>query len=508
VEQREKGKGLLRPKMCSAHQDRFESVRRIQPSLLAEGQSYNLLNVLHQAGGATIDGASYTYDNAGNRASKTNYLNGITENYTYDTLYQLTQVTQGGGTTESYTYDAVGNRLSSVGVPLYNYNSSNELTSTTLSSYTYDANGNTLTNANASGTTQYAWDGENRLTSVTLPNGGGAISFKYDPFGRRIQKSSAIGTSLYLYDGPNLIEETDGSGAAVARYSQQLSTDDVLAMLRSVATSFYNADGLGSATSISNAAGALTQTYTFNAFGNLTTSSGSLSNPFQYTGREFDSETGLLYLRARYYDPAKGRFISEDPLQFEAGSNFYIYSGENPVGRVDPFGFDWIEYTGQSLTLYGGNFGDRIQELLRCKATSGYPGYQSALLQNQELGPVPEGHYRINLALDPARPPLSVPIGNGQLGLAPGVGVQFITGAFIAPEWGDWRARLQKVKLRHPTSRDNFYLHNSHKGYTHGCVETCDALYDRFVDYHNHGVGSIDVNVRYTTSSTSGGTAH
>jgi YD repeat-containing protein len=88
-----------------------------------------LLNVLHKAGTVTLDGAGYTYDNAGNRTAKTNYLNNITEQYTYDPLYQLTQVTQGTTTTESYSYDAVGNRLSSLGMSPYVYNSSNELTS-------------------------------------------------------------------------------------------------------------------------------------------------------------------------------------------------------------------------------------------------------------------------------------------------------------------------------------------------------------------------------------------
>lgn len=58
-----------------------------------------------------------------------------------------------------------------------------------------------------------------------------------------------------------------------------------------------------------------------------------------------------------------------------------------------------------------------------------------------------------------------------------------------------------------PTKRDNFYLHNSTKGFTHGCVETCDSLYDKFVKYHEQGLSSIDVQVRYTTTSTNGGTA-
>src|SRR5271167_839163 len=131
-----------------------------------------------------------------------------------------------------------------------------------------------------------------------------AESFKYDPFGRRIYKSSGSGTSVYAYDGINPVEETNASGSVVARYSEGASFDEPLAMLRGSTTSYYEADGLGSVSSLSNAAGALAQTYTFDSFGNLTASSGSLTNPFQYTGRESDPETGLYYYRARYYDPS------------------------------------------------------------------------------------------------------------------------------------------------------------------------------------------------------------
>ena len=123
----------------------------MRPNGVKTNYSYDslshLLSVLHQAGVNTLDGASYTYDPAGNRTAKTNYLNATTSNYAYDALYELTQVTQGASTTESYSYDAVGNRLSSSGVPNYSYNSSNELTSNSTGSYTYDANGNTLTDA-------------------------------------------------------------------------------------------------------------------------------------------------------------------------------------------------------------------------------------------------------------------------------------------------------------------------------------------------------------------------
>src|SRR3989441_11916614 len=260
-----------------------------------------LLSALHQAGASTIDGATYTVDAAGNRTSKTDRLAGVTSNYAYDAIYELTNVTQGANTTESYTNDPVGNRLSSLGVSPYSYNVSNQLTAKPGVTYTYDSNGNTASKTHATGTTNYTWDYENRLTSVTLPGTGGTVTFKYDPFGRRIYKSSSSGTSIYAYDGDNPIEETNASGTAVARYTQTENIDETLAMLRSSTTSYYQADGLRSVTSLSNAAGGLAQTYTFDSFGKQTASSGSLTNPFQYTGREFDSETNLYFYRARYY---------------------------------------------------------------------------------------------------------------------------------------------------------------------------------------------------------------
>jgi len=189
-----------------------------------------------------------------------------------------------------------------------------------------------------SNTTTYVWGFENRLTSVTLPGSGGTVTFKYDPFGRRIYKSSSAGTSVYAYDGDNLVEETNSSGAAVARYAQTEEVDEPLAMLRSATTSYYNADGLGSITSLANGAGALAQTYTFDSFGNQTASSGSLVNPFRFTSREFDTETNLYFNRARYLDPSTGRFLSKDPARFDGGIDFYAYVSNNPINFTDPFG--------------------------------------------------------------------------------------------------------------------------------------------------------------------------
>jgi len=205
---------------------------------------------------------------------------------------------------------------------------------------TFDSNGNTLTSVTGSNTTSYTWDFENRMTSVTLPGSGGTVSFKYDPFGRRIYKSSSSGTSVYAYDGDNLVEETNATGAVVARYSQTQNIDEPLALLRSGATSYYHADGLGSVTSLSSAAGSIANTYTYDSFGKLTSSTGSLVNPFQYTARESDTETGLYYYRARYYHQSNGRFISEDPIEFDGGKNFYAYVENEPTGFIDPRGLD------------------------------------------------------------------------------------------------------------------------------------------------------------------------
>jgi RHS repeat-associated protein len=198
-----------------------------------------------------------------------------------------------------------------------------------------DANGNTLTDASGK---NYTWDFENRLVSAVVP-GTGTVAFKYDTFGRRIQKSSALGTTNYLYDGINSIEEVDQSGNVLARYARTTSIDEPLSEVRSGTAGYYDQDGLGSISSLSNSAGALADTYTYDSFGKLVASTGTLTSPFQYTGREFDPEAGLNYNSARYYNPTTGRFISQDPLGFGGGNpNVYEYVGNNSLNFIDPIG--------------------------------------------------------------------------------------------------------------------------------------------------------------------------
>jgi type VI secretion system secreted protein VgrG len=94
---------------------------------------------------------------------------------------------------------------------------------------------------------------------------------------------------------------------------------------------------------VSNSAGGLGNTYGYSSFGTLTASTGTLSSPFRYTGREFDVDTGLYYYRTRYYDTTTGRFLAEDALRFVAGLDFYTYVVNSPPNFTDPLGTQEVQ---------------------------------------------------------------------------------------------------------------------------------------------------------------------
>ncbi len=96
---------------------------------------------------------------------------------------------------------------------------------------------------------------------------------------------------------------------------------------------YRHLDALGSLVKTVNASGVIISSVDYDAFGNGGTVTG-----YGFTGREFDPETGLLYYRARYYDPKVGRFISEDPIGFSGGNNFFVYADSNPIRYSDPTG--------------------------------------------------------------------------------------------------------------------------------------------------------------------------
>jgi RHS repeat-associated protein len=321
-----------------------------RPNGVATNYQYDnlsrLLSVLHQAGGNTLDGAAYTVDAAGNRLTKSDAASAVTSNYTYDAIYQLTQVVESGApptTSETYSFDAVGNILTSRSQGTHTYNDSNELTSTPWTTFTYDNNGNVTNRTDSYASPNFTWDFENRLIGAEGPRGHDYVttSFKYDPFGRRIEKVSSFSpgtTSIYVYDGDNLVETLDGNGNVVSRYTQGLGIDEPLAVYENGTTSYYHADGLGSVVALTGSDGSVAVKYDYLSFGDPYSASNSLTSAFRYTGREYDEEWRMYYYRARYYDPSFGRFLSEDPITFNGGPNFYPYVGNDPANSVDPLG--------------------------------------------------------------------------------------------------------------------------------------------------------------------------
>ncbi|MBI3572573.1 MAG: RHS repeat-associated core domain-containing protein [Candidatus Kerfeldbacteria bacterium] len=156
-------------------------------------------------------------------------------------------------------------------------------------------------------------------------------------FRRRISKTVNGVTTQYLYDGMNIIKEYDGTGALLATYTHGPGIDEPLSMTRAGQTYYYHADGLGSVTGLTDNSQTLVQMYGYDGFGNLDQPP-FVQNPYTYTGREWDPETGLYYYRARSYEPKVGRFLQPDPIGLEGGINLYAYVGNNPANWGDPWG--------------------------------------------------------------------------------------------------------------------------------------------------------------------------
>jgi len=172
---------------------------------------------------------------------------------------------------------------------------------------------------------------------------GTETNYRYDPFGRRIEKDVDGEITRYVYDGPDILLEFDGtSGPDVlaAVYYHGDRTDQPLAVERGGEPYFYHADHLGSIVAMSNENGDIVNVYEYDAYGQRLVADEEVANPYSYTGREFDAESDLYFYRARYYDPAIGRFLAEDPVGFEAGPNLYSYVGNNPLVFTDPDGLD------------------------------------------------------------------------------------------------------------------------------------------------------------------------
>jgi RHS repeat-associated protein len=313
-------------------------ISRTLPNGIASAYDYDGLNRLtrlrHTTATTTLTDNQYSYDTA-NRISQLTDLGGA-HAYSYDSIDRLTSATYPGTTSESYTYDSVGNRTASHLSGSYAYQPFNKVTSVGGVTYTYDNNGNLLTEVAGTATTQYAWDYENRLTQVTLPNGT-VVNYKYDALGRRIQRTTTTGgDERYVYDGQNVVQDLDSSSAVVTSYLGGPGLDNHLRQTNATSgVSYFLTDHLGSTVGLTDPSANLVEQLTYDSFGNHVASSRSR---YTYTGRERDADTGLMYYRARSYDPQLGRFISSDPIGLNGGINPYAYVGNGPIRSIDPFG--------------------------------------------------------------------------------------------------------------------------------------------------------------------------
>ena len=224
------------------------------------------------------------------------------------------------------------------GTTNYTRNSLNQYVSVGGTSYSYDKNGNLTFD----GRRRYYYDCENRLTEVNDVNDEPVAVYKYDFAGRRVKKiiyGSPNVVRRYIYDGDQVIEERNDNGGPLLKYYYGPGIDEPICMHRTpygygegAGLFYYHYDGLGSVVAISDANGEIVERYEYDVFGrsivhtgagadgiwmtadDVTDSKSALDNPFMFTGRRYDAETGLYYYRARYYNAYIGRFMSADPI--------------------------------------------------------------------------------------------------------------------------------------------------------------------------------------------------
>ena len=296
------------------------------------------------------------YDDANRRTSLT-LPNGIVLESTHDDDSQLTALTYKlGGVTIgdlTYGYDGGGQRVSMggsyarTGLPSTltsaTYDDANQIATWGGTSFSYDDNGNLTSD----GAKTYTWNARNQMTGLS---GGSSASFAYDGLGRRRSRTVSSTTTQFLYDGLNPVQEL-ASGTPIANLLTGLGIDEYFSRTDSAGARHYLVDGLGSSIALADGSGTVQTNYTYEPFGTVTTSGASNSNSVGFTGRENDG-TGLNFYRARYYDPARGRFVSEDPAVYEEGDpNLYRYVWNNPISLTDPSGNGVCKKFAQILIL-------------------------------------------------------------------------------------------------------------------------------------------------------------
>ena len=233
----------------------------------------------------------------------------------------------------------------------------NRLTSvsgTASNTYSYDGHGNISSKVTQSASYTYSYDDADRLTQVQSSGTTGSITqYAYNGLGHRIsrQVDAPSQTSRYVLDiggltgpAPCVLAETNGSGQVVAYYVYGPGIGLVSKITPQDASFSYHYDGSGNTVCMTDSTGNVVNQYAYDEFGSILDSSETTPNPFRYVGKygvmdEGTGLAGLLFMRARYYDPEIGRFLSPDPIGFAGGDlNLYAYVRNNPIRWIDPWG--------------------------------------------------------------------------------------------------------------------------------------------------------------------------
>ena len=349
-------------------QSRLASVTR--PNGVATTYTYDVMDrvqTMTHAGTGFVSPYVHTYDVNG-RLKTFSDETGVTA-YSYDLVGQLTREESPRGVT-TYTYDSVGNRETKTvatavgsGSFVYQYDHNDRLLSVSgpagTTTYEYDANGNCI----RAGAVTLGYNFMDRLTSTQLATG--SVMFVYDATGNRVAQTTPSGTTRYLVSGGQVVEETAPDGA-VTRYEYDGS---MLRSVRNGQSAWFLEDAIGSTGGLASDTGILADRWVYDAFGSPTRVAGTSGNTFLGIGGEqYDPATGLYYLRARFYDPQSGRFLSSDPLEgddtYPATLNKYAYAGSDPVNNSDP--------SGLSFTLGEVNLSTSYSTMVRMAFFSGF----------------------------------------------------------------------------------------------------------------------------------------
>ena len=316
---------------------------------------------------------TYTYDAAYRVSSSTDDTG--TTTYRYDAIGQLKSAALPNGRTISYDYDATGNRTrvidSQLGTTTYSVNSENEITQTIgpdgVTSYSYDADGHLRSVIAPSGSTTYTFDALDQLKLVSGPKG--TSSFSYNAFGDRISATIDGLTTSYLVDPAGL-------GNVVATYGQNNATGShyvhgigLVSQVSSAGVGYYDFDITGNTTGITDASGSYVNRYSYLPFGETTSAvTPKLNNPFTFVGSfgVMQEANGLSFMRARYYSPITGQFVSNDPIGLLSGDfNRRRYVGNSPLEFVDPMGLKPLGKTAGGMV--SDHFWDKAQEFAQEK---------------------------------------------------------------------------------------------------------------------------------------------